>query len=48
MILDPAKTKRGTYVALKIWAVGFVGFLAYLMTVFMDEYFEQQLIRIFI
>lgn len=42
MILDPTKAKRGTYVALKIWAVGFVGFLAYLMTVFMDGYFNPQ------
>jgi len=33
MVLDPAKTKKRTYVALKIWAMGFVVFLAYLMTV---------------
>lgn len=33
MVLDPAKTKKGTYVALKIWAMSFVVFLAYLMTI---------------
>lgn len=33
MVLDPAKTKKGTYIALKIWAMSFVVFLAYLMTV---------------